>query len=335
ARPRRGRSRDHRRVGHRRPRHRRPGDAGARLRRTRDRRRAVAAVHRGRGDGRVRLRPRAPGGPRRLARGRGRPRAARRGGRRGPRGLPRVPARAVSGRDRGAARSARLRARPLARGGGVSSQAPTFSVVMPAHNTASMIGDAIASVLAQTRTDFELLVVDDRSTDGTPDVVRRFADDPRVELLPSGPERGPGAARNAAIARARGRYVSMLDSDDLWLPTYLEAVGAALDRHASAGLACTLRWTLDDPPGLLRRSVRPARAEPEVLAAAAFLARLAQRNFVVNSTVTLRRSLAVELGGCNSALRAAVDFDLWLRTAAAGYGAVFLQEPLAVYRVRR
>jgi glycosyltransferase involved in cell wall biosynthesis len=217
----------------------------------------------------------------------------------------------------------------------VSSRAPTFSVVMPAYNTASMIGDAIASVLAQTRQDFELLVVDDGSDDGTPDVVRRFADDPRVDLLVSGPKAGPGAARNAAIERARGRYVSMLDSDDLWLPTYLEAIGDALDRHASAGLACTLSWTLDDPPGLLRRSARDARGAPEVLDADAFLARLAERNFVVNSTVTLRRSLAVELGGCNSALPAAVDFDLWLRVAAAGHGAVLLREPLAVYRVRR
>jgi glycosyltransferase involved in cell wall biosynthesis len=206
---------------------------------------------------------------------------------------------------------------------------------MPAYNTAPMIGAAIASVVAQTRSDFELLVVDDGSTDGTRDVVRRFAADPRVELIVSGPKGGPGAARNLAIARARGRYVSMLDSDDLWMPTYLETVGDALDANPAAGLACALSWTLDDPPGLLRRAAHGSRGSPEVLEAGAFLDRLARRNFVVNSTVTLRRSLAVELGGCNSALPAAVDFDLWLRVAAAGHGAVLLREPLAVYRVRR
>ena len=206
---------------------------------------------------------------------------------------------------------------------------------MPAYNTASMIGAAIGSVLAQTRGDFELLVVDDGSTDGTREVVRRYAADPRVRLLAAGPRQGPGAARNAAIACARGRYVSMLDSDDLWLPDYLAAAGDALERHPSAGLACADHWTLEDPPGLLRRQPLRRRRQPLVLDADAFLLRLAQRNFVVNSTVTLRRSLLEEVGGCNSALPAAVDLDLWLRAAAAGYGAVCLPQSLAVYRVRR
>jgi hypothetical protein len=112
-------------------------------------------------------------------------------------------------------------------------------------------------------------------------------------------------------------------------------VGEALERHPSAGLACAEHWTLEDPPGLLRRQPLRRRRSAVVLDADAFLLRLAQRNFVVNSTVTLRRSLLAEVGGCNSALPAAVDLDLWLRAAAAGYGAVCLAEALAVYRVRR
>ena len=213
---------------------------------------------------------------------------------------------------------------------------PTFSVVMPALNTASMIGAAIGSALAQTRVDFELLVVDDGSTDGTRDVTQWFAADSRVKLLTAGPRGGPGAARNAAIAQARGMYVSMLDSDDLWLPTYLERAGEALDRHPSVGFVCTESWTLEDPPGLVRRpGVRPRRRMDRVLEADELLLRLVRRNFVVNSTVTIRRSMLVAVGGCNSSLRAAVDFELWLRIAAAGYGAVSLPDPLAVYRVRR
>jgi glycosyltransferase involved in cell wall biosynthesis len=213
---------------------------------------------------------------------------------------------------------------------------PTFSIVMPAFNTASMIGAAIGSALAQTHGDFELLVVDDGSTDGTRDVVQCCAADARVKLLTAGPRGGPGAARNAAIAQARGTYVSMLDSDDLWLPTYLERAGEALDRNPSVGFVCAESWTLDDPPGLLRRpAARLGRRTAHVLAADELLRRLVRRNFVVNSTVTVRRSTLVAAGGCNSSLRAAVDFELWLRIAAAGYGAVFLPDPLAVYRVRR
>ena len=212
---------------------------------------------------------------------------------------------------------------------------PTFTVVMPAHNAVSTIGAAIASALAQNRADLELLVVDDGSTDGTADEVRRFATDPRVRLLTQ-PQAGPGAARNAAFGRATGRYVSMLDSDDLWLPSYLDAVSDALDRAPEAGLAYTSAWVLDDPPGLVRRGVRFADAtnRPPRLDAGAFLLALTRRNFLVNSTVTVRRSALEGVGGCNTALAAAIDFELWLRIATAGYGAVFAPGYHAIYRSR-
>jgi glycosyltransferase involved in cell wall biosynthesis len=212
---------------------------------------------------------------------------------------------------------------------------PTFSVVMPAHNTAPTIRAAIASALAQTRGDFELLVVDDASTDGTAEVVSEFAADPRVQLLRTGSRSGPGAARNVAFARARGRYISMLDSDDLWVPAYLETVGEALERYPRAGLVCAGRWTLEDPPGLVRRTSNHAVPGPLVLDPDEFLLRLVRGNFVVNSTVTVRRVALDDAGLCDPSLPAAVDVDLWVRIAAAGHGALWLPQRLAVYRVRR
>lgn len=213
---------------------------------------------------------------------------------------------------------------------------PNFSVIMPAHNTSPWIGEAIASVLAQTRPDFELLVIDDGSTDDTAGVVRRLTSDPRVRLLQMPARSGAGAARNVAFARARAPYVCMLDSDDLWLPAYLETVGLALEQNPSAGIACSGMWILDEPPGLIRRG-RWGKWNPpgELLDADSFLPSLARGNFILNSTVTIRRSLLVALGGCNAELSAAVDFDLWLRVAAAGYGAVCIPSRLAVYRIRR
>jgi glycosyltransferase involved in cell wall biosynthesis len=217
----------------------------------------------------------------------------------------------------------------------VTAHEPTFSVVMPAHNTASTIGAAIASVLAQSRGDFELLVVDDSSTDGTADVVRELAADPRVQLLRTDSRSGPGAARNVAFARARGRYISMLDSDDLWLPAYLATVSEALERHPSTGLVCAERWTLEDPPGLVRRTSNHAAPGPLVLDPEDFLLRLVRGNFVVNSTVTVRRVALEDAGFCDPSLPAAVDIDLWVRIAAAGHGALWLPQRLAVYRVRQ
>lgn len=211
---------------------------------------------------------------------------------------------------------------------------PAFSVVMPAHDTASTVGAAVESVLRQSRRDFELLVVDDASTDGTADVVERYTSDRRVRLLRRRASGGPGAARNCAFDVARAPLVSMLDSDDLWLPGYLEAAGSTLAANPGAGLFCAGHWTLEEPPGLIRRDA-PASRAPSVLDADTFLLELVERNFVANSTVTVRRSALAACGGCDPGLRSAVDLDLWLRLAAKGYGAVEIAEPLAVYRLRR
>jgi glycosyltransferase involved in cell wall biosynthesis len=99
---------------------------------------------------------------------------------------------------------------------------PKVSVIIPAYNRANTIGAAITSVLRQTEPNFELLVVDDASTDHTKDIVREFRDT-RVELIEHTQNGGSSVARNTGIKAARGRYVALLDSDDLWFPRMLES----------------------------------------------------------------------------------------------------------------
>jgi len=140
--------------------------------------------------------------------------------------------------------------------------APAFTVVMPAHNAEATVGRAIESVLAQELGEFELVVVDDGSTDGTRARVGEFLDDPRIRVI-SQPQAGPAAARNTAIRAGAGELVSMLDADDLWLPTYLERMGAALRSDDGAGLAYTNAWVLDEPPGKIRQNLA-LRHEPTV-----------------------------------------------------------------------
>ena len=135
-----------------------------------------------------------------------------------------------------------------------SATDPTFTVVMPAYDRAATIDSAIASVLAQTQPDFELIVVDDGSTDDTAArVTAAMAIDSRIQLVRQ-ENRGPTGARNAAFERARGRHVSLLDSDDLWMPGYLERIGAALDAEPSAGFAYSDAWVLDDRTRKIHRS---------------------------------------------------------------------------------
>jgi glycosyltransferase involved in cell wall biosynthesis len=118
---------------------------------------------------------------------------------------------------------------------------PFFTVVIPAYNRADLIGQTIESVLGQEFADFEMIVVDDGSSDDTVAVVRRY-DDPRVRLLEQR-NSGPGVARNLGAGHAAGRYVAFLDSDDLWFPWTLASY-----RHAISECG--------EPPGLFGSSFR-------------------------------------------------------------------------------
>src|SRR3712207_3903519 len=175
---------------------------------------------------------------------------------------------------------------------------PAFSVVMPAFNAQRTIAASIRSVLAQTRDDLELIVVNDGSTDSTRDVAGQFTGDPRVRVVDQ-ENAGPGAARNRGISAGSAPYISLIDSDDLWLPTYLEVMGAALDAEPMAGLAYTDAWVLDDWSGRIRKKTAMAYQNPPLPPPEEpreFLRLLlTRRNFVFTST-TLRRS-AVEHAG--------------------------------------
>jgi GT2 family glycosyltransferase len=209
---------------------------------------------------------------------------------------------------------------------------PEVTVVMPAYQAAGTIEAAVASVVAQTRGDWELVVVDDGSSDGTAARVERLGE-PRARVLRK-ENGGPAAARNAGIATARGRLVSFLDADDLWLPTYLETMTAALDATPSAGFAYTDAWVLDDVTGRIRRTTamafqrQPAGPETD---AATLLAELTRTNFVYTST-TVRREVLEAVGGFRPSLQAAEDYELWFRIAAHGYGAVRAPGILAIHR---
>jgi len=114
---------------------------------------------------------------------------------------------------------------------------PTISVIIPTYNHGSVVGEAIQSVLEQTLSDYEIIVVDDGSTDNTREVVRSFSDK-RIRYVYQ-ENRGRSSARNHAISLAQGKYVAFLDSDDLFLPTKLEKQVACMEKNPNVLLSHT------------------------------------------------------------------------------------------------
>ena len=213
--------------------------------------------------------------------------------------------------------------------------APTFSIVMPAYNAGATVGPAIESVLAQTRGDFELIVVDDGSTDDTVDRVQPYLFDGRVKFI-SQPNLGPSSARNTAIAAARGTYASLLDSDDLWLPHYLEVMAATLAAAPAAAVAYTDAWALEDETRRIARATvlsswHPTSVpkEPEL-----FLRALLELGNFVYVSATIRRSVLAEVGPFRLGVEGSEDYEMWLRIAAAGHRFVRCPGRLAIYRRR-
>ncbi|HET9658552.1 MAG TPA: glycosyltransferase family 2 protein, partial [Kineosporiaceae bacterium] len=201
--------------------------------------------------------------------------------------------------DAGAEREFRRRwqaVRPPSGGDG-----PLVSVITPVRNRATQVLTAIASVQAQTLTDWELLVVDDGSTDRTAQAVELVAAaDRRIRLLRR-PHGGVSAARNAGIAAARGRYIAFLDSDNQWTPHFLQLMTAAMDGTGTgAGYGA-----LEIHDGL----------RVGYLAFEGDLADLEHGNHVDLNVLVVRRDLLLLAGGFDPALRRMVDYDLVVRLA--------------------
>jgi len=202
--------------------------------------------------------------------------------------------------------------------------APRVSVIMATFNGAPTIGRAVASVLAQTMADFELIVAIDGSTDTTREVLAGMADT-RLRIIDSTVNRGVVPSRNACFDAARGQYVALLDDDDLCLPTRLARQCAYLDAHREIVLLGTLAHTLD--AGRMGRPKHPGPTTPALIGWLLLVA-----NPLVCSSVMFRAEAGRKLGQMmRSDYTYAEDYDFYHRLIAHG-GAARLDEGLTIYR---
>jgi glycosyltransferase involved in cell wall biosynthesis len=210
------------------------------------------------------------------------------------------------------------------------SAAPTVSIIIPAFNTAAFIGNTIASVVAQTYTDYEVIVVNDASPD-TADTERALAPyRDRLTYIVLEWNRGLSGARNAGIRVARGRYIALLDSDDEWEPTYLAEQVAVMDSEPSLAVLYPDARIVGDHPhaGRTFMDVCPSHGEPT------FRSVLTQRCNVFVS-VLARREALLGAGLFDESLRSVEDFDLWMRLLASGARIGYHRRVLVRYRKRR
>jgi hypothetical protein len=199
---------------------------------------------------------------------------------------------------------------------------PRVSVIIPVFNAASTVAQAIESVLAQTFSDFEIIAIDNGSTDRSREVLARYAG--QVKVLEE-PKRGPSAARNAGVRASSGEYLGFLDADDWWRPAMLERTVAALNRDPDCALVYT-DLALADSTGREQMASIVGQSHPPTVD------EMLERLWPILPTGVLMRRRALDLaGGWEEQLIAFEDVYLWLR--AREHGAFqYLPEPLGVWR---
>lgn len=200
---------------------------------------------------------------------------------------------------------------------------PQVTVVIPAYNAMTYLPETVSSVLAQSFNDFEVLIINDGSTDHIVAWTATISD-PRVRLI-SQDNQGLPRARNTGIREAQGKYIAFLDADDLWAPTKLEKQVQCLQANSTVGVVYT--WTLlVDEVGHPTGRIFASQAEGNVWQ------QLLETDVISNgSSAMVRRDCFERVGDFDRTLTSAEDLDMWLRIAVH-YPFAVIKEPLTLYR---
>lgn len=205
---------------------------------------------------------------------------------------------------------------------------PTVSIIMAARDAEPWLVDSLRSILRQTFSGFEFLIVDDASTDGTANILEDFQScDPRVKIFTNELPRGLPANLNFLIKKAKGRYIARMDADDISRPERLEAQLAFMEKNKGIGLCFSeVNLVLEDGSFLCRKwSPKTPRFA---------LLMLPFINYFVHPTAFVRREILVENGLYNENFLKAQDWELWQRMKQKGFGFGIVSQVLLDYRLR-
>ena len=211
-----------------------------------------------------------------------------------------------------------------------TSETPRVTVIVPAYGVAHLVGEALESLLAQTERNWECVVVDDGAPDDVAGAIARFLADPRITFLETD-NGGVGCARNRAIAATTAPLITLLDGDDMLRPRYLEAMAAALEADEQARLVtCNARIFGEVERERHCFTKRQGHGDGRT----GTLADVLDRSFGVYIGSTFRRADFESVGGFDTTMTHAEDFDFWVRLMLLGGHALYVDEVLGDYRVR-
>lgn len=199
---------------------------------------------------------------------------------------------------------------------------PKISVVMSVYNGESYLKEAIESILNQTLADFEFIIVNDGSVDGSLEMLQSYQDE-RIKLINNGENIGLTKSLNKALKQARGEYIARQDADDISLPNRLKEQLQYLQEHPEIALLGTGAYIIEESGNILRRGVPLAEPSKE---------NLVKDNPFVHGSVMFRKKIIEEVGAYNEFYRYSQDYELWLRIAVH-HKAANLTHPL--YKARR
>jgi len=198
---------------------------------------------------------------------------------------------------------------------------PKISVIIPTHNRAHLVCETIDSVLTQTYTNYEIIVVDDGSTDNTKEVLERYGKKIRYFYQEN---QGQATASNYAVRQSKGDYLAFIDDDDLWLPEKLEQQVKVLEKYPDLHLVCSDCYALRENGNLVRWNKKKTKEDT--------FQSIFDGNFIIHPTVMLRKKCFEDVGGYDTRLRTTIDYDLWLRLIRK-YKFRHMSIPLTKYRL--
>lgn len=205
---------------------------------------------------------------------------------------------------------------------------PHFSVIIPLYNKAPYVAKTVESVLAQTHGDYELIIIDNGSTDGSNGVISQFTD-PRIRIVRLEENIGVSNARNKGVELSTAPYITFLDADDWWEPTFLEEMAALVERHPGAGIYGTSYYIVKNG----KKRVAPIGVEDGFTEGEINYCRVYAKTLCMPLTsisICMPRTVFEESGGFPANIKLGEDFLLWIRVALK-HQVMLLNKPLSNY----